>query len=398
MSLSLHYFLDTRGYDPAGECPVKLVISKHQRNAMLPTGIRIPRTAWDSRQQKVVGISRAKAYNGLLARLKTQAEDFLLPLLYRGDLASLEAVEIRDLLAEHLHGREDSTTLSEIWKEYTATISRENTRGVYRDAWKRIRGWESSLDTLPVRKVTDKWAHDLAEFLADNYAPNTQRITIACLSAVWRASSKTEGNPFSEVRVGNISTRKRDLTTEQMRDLWNYAPADPAQEEAVQFFKASFLLLGINPADLLRLAPADIFNGRVEYDRAKTGKHYSVKVQPELLPLLKAHGGKGRVWYAGRDSAGYLRECNRQLKKVAKALHLPPLSMYWARHSVASLLIEQGESVEIVAQALGHTYASPVTATYIHMRQHKTDEAFRKLLDALLNEKCPDPHGQEHLR
>lgn len=52
-----------------------------------------------------------------------------------------------------------------------------------------------------------------------------------------------------------------------------------------------FYLIGINLEDLLFLTKDNLMNGRIEYYRHKTGKLFSIKVEPEAQSILDKYKG-----------------------------------------------------------------------------------------------------------
>lgn len=351
---------------------------------MLATGIELLPEQWDAAAQKVVRHPRAKAYNGHISRLKAQAEDFILPQLYSGKMAAMTAVEIKDLFAAHLLGeRRQQRTLADVVGAFFGNERTRSTAASHRSAWTRICRVRPDAATLPVSRVTPAWAADLdAALQADGMGANTRRVTIGMLSGAWH-SAGLEGNPF-RVKIPHPLTAKRDLTLEQLRKLWRAVPRDRAEADALAFFKCSFLMRAANPADILRLTPADIVNGRIYYTRAKTSKPYSVKVEPELAALLEGRGDASHLWHAHIPT--YTQYVNKALKRVAAREGLPPaLSMYWARHTLSSLLFEHGEPMDIISAVLGHSLGgAKVTATYVDVKLYQVDKAFRHLLDVVL--------------
>lgn len=53
-----------------------------------------------------------------------------------------------------------------------------------------------------------------------------------------------------------------------------------------------FYLIGINTKDLFSLTSKNAVNGRIEYRRAKTGRWYSIKLEPEAMVLIERYKGK----------------------------------------------------------------------------------------------------------
>ncbi len=80
---------------------------------------------------------------------------------------------------------------------------------------------------------------------------------------------------------------------------------------------------------------------------------------------------------------GPVEVVNKKGKKIFKPL-FPNLSIYWARHSWASVAAELGVADEVISQALGHSTTNPTTAIYINRNRDKIDEANRKVIDAII--------------
>lgn len=388
--LSFHFYLDTRRLTPDSLCPLKFVISKGQRNGMMSTGITLLPSQWDSQSQKVIKHPRAKALNSHISRLKAQAEDFLVPQLYAGKLAAKSAVEIKDMFCEFINGVQVSNelTLGTIVSNYLASEKSYRTRATNESSWRRVLSYDPGAVDLRVSKVTASWVESFDRWMQDKgYKQNTRLASLAVLKSSWHlAGEKVSGNPFATTHIRQPMTAKRDLTMPQLRTLWLSSPETPYEAEALSFFKFSFLTRAANPTDLLALTPDCIKNGRIYYTRSKTSKEYSVKIEPELQALLDDHSGKDSLWHITLQPDTYKRVVNANLQKLATRIGLPTgVTMYWARHTLASLLYEQGASMEVVSASLGHSYGSRVTLTYIDIRMSEVDKQFRMLLDKLLH-------------
>lgn len=166
-------------------------------------------------------------------------------------------------------------------------------------------------------------------------------------------------------------------------------------------FMLLFYLCGINAVDLFRLT--EIHNSRIEYRRAKTGRLYSIKVEPEAMEIIEKYRGKTYLLdvldkYA--DYKNFLHRLDRNLKLIGSVKMVssgkasgpmkkeytglfPKLSTYWARHTWATVAAELDIPKETIAAALGHEIGSSVTSIYIDFNQKKIDAANRKILDFL---------------
>lgn len=161
-----------------------------------------------------------------------------------------------------------------------------------------------------------------------------------------------------------------------------------------------FYLIGINAADMFSLTEANIMDGRIVYHRAKTGKLYSIKIEPEAEEIINKYRGKkfllfpcdtrsSHLIYLHRmnialSNIGPLERKGRSDKKKRHPL-FPGLSSYWARHTWATIAAELDVPKETISAALGHNIGSDVTSIYIEFNRAKIDEANRKVIDYIKN-------------
>ena len=388
--IDLHYYLDRRACADGAPAPLKLVICKRGQSAQLKTGISLRPSEWDARRQAVVEHPRKRALNGDLARLRTSVEDWLRPQIYSGALADLTATQIKRLVDEFLNGRASSVLLRDIYDAYASTKT-GGTAVVYRTMWRGFEKVCSEAGTIRADSVTRSWASGLADRLRTLYAENTVASILRCLKAAWNAARKAgtvTGEPFNGVSTTPVQTRKRDLTLEQMRALWRMEPRTEREGLALDLFRLSFCLRAMNPADLCTISDEQIYNGRLYYKRQKTGKAYSVKIEPEAAELLARHRNGGRYLRARfPDTNNLLHFSNFQLHGIGRRIGVPDLSMYWARHTLASLLFAQGFGMDTVSAVLGHSLGGArVTSTYVDIRERMVDDAMRAVLDLLEKE------------
>ena len=146
-------------------------------------------------------------------------------------------------------------------------------------------------------------------------------------------------------------------------------------------FLLSFYLIGINLADLLELPKDCIVNGRLQYKRAKTGKNYSILVQPEAQAILDKYPGKTHLVSFVEKVKGFRQNCNALLNTLE-----PGLTWYWARYSWANYAVDLDIPKDIISEALGHKHGSTVTGVYIRYSLDRVDAANRKVLDYFAGE------------
>ena len=190
---------------------------------------------------------------------------------------------------------------------------------------------------------------------------------------------------------------KRALTTEQVRAIFALPYSGVLirgrqcrRDLALDCFKLSFCLLGMNSADLYNATDYD--GEYITYCRTKTRDRRNdnakmvVRVHPVIKSLVeKYHGQKYVFNFAERfSSMGDLnRSINIGLKDIGKELGIENLQYYAARHSMASIAAnEAGIDRWTVNLMLNHTDQSMrVTDLYIKRDFTPINEANFKLLE-----------------
>lgn len=257
-----------------------------------------------------------------------------------------------------------------------------------------------SVDELAFEDVTLKWLNDFDDWLLKSgAAKNTRCIHFKNIRTVFNRAIDdeiTEKYPFRRFKIRGEATRKRSLTVEELRKLFTME-VEPWQEFYRDMFKLIFMLCGINVVDLYNLKGISS-EGRIEYQRAKTKRLYSVKVEPEAFEIIERYRGKSNLlspadrWGDHRDFTRWLNSALKKLGtweiigrggKIKRNPFWPEISSYWARHSWATVAYELDIPKDVIAQALGHG-KSDVTEVYIRRDQRKVDDANRRVLDWIL--------------
>ncbi len=173
-------------------------------------------------------------------------------------------------------------------------------------------------------------------------------------------------------------------------------------------FLLSFYLIGINMVDLAGLSKNNIVDGRIEYRRAKIGKFYSIKIEPETQAILDRYKGKKHLLapFDNYDNyKDYTAHLNAALRKIGPVnlvggksqyhkKHLPimqplesTITSYWARYSWATYAVDLDIPKDTISEALSHKYGSNITGVYIKFCRDKIDAANWKVIDYVLNGK-----------
>ena len=256
---------------------------------------------------------------------------------------------------------------------------------------------------LPFSQITRKWLEVFASNLhAEGKSQNTISIHLRNIRVVYNYA--IQGNlisrdlyPFFDYKIKSVKTRKRSLDVESIRKIRDVELTKPWMVRARDLFMLSFYLNGINFKDLSLAKHDQIYQGRLNFNRAKTGRSYSIKIFPEAQEIIDRYQGKKYLLRMIEDKEKRVRKkvrsgafykditdyTNELLKIVAGEAKVPvPLSTYYARHSLASIARNIGISRDDIRAILGHGQDT-VTDIYIDLDQERIDEAMRKVLDEL---------------
>lgn len=193
-------------------------------------------------------------------------------------------------------------------------------------------------------------------------------------------------SPFAKIKVPKAPlTKKRALTIEQIQqiiDLPYKLRSGCEPEEYCRFnlakdmFILSFALIGMNSVDLYNCT--DYKDGFITYQRTKTKNRrqdkaeITIEVQPQIAPLFEKYRDKSgeRVFdfhHHYSTAVGFNSNINKLLKTIGAELEIDDLEFYAARHSWATIALNDVEANKyVVHTALNHIdEAMRVTDIYI---------------------------------
>lgn len=205
--------------------------------------------------------------------------------------------------------------------------------------------------------------------------------------------------PRQPFKAGTIppqpTTSHRALTIDQLRRVWGVSPRTSRGRLALDVFRLSFALVGINTADLYLLPKGCVRGGVLTYRRAKTDSRRAdraemvLRVEPEAAAVIDGRkGAKRLLGFADRyaDFRSFNKAVNVGLKEVGLLAGVSGLTSYHARHTWATLARNAaGIDFETVHEALNHARrgADRVTDIYVERDWSRVWEANRKVLDLL---------------
>lgn len=338
--------------------------------------------------------------------MRQKVDAVIINLMRDGLLKDMSATDIRDAVIAELDPdkkkqKEDETLFLTRFLKFVEP-KKESTKETYMHTLGRIRAFiGDAVEKLHFEDITLDWLHSFNTFMAKTSpSVNARNVHFRNLRAVFNNAIENEITthyPFRKFKIKAVETAKRSLTVEELRRLFFF----PCEEHAVKYldmFRLSFYLMGVNMIDLANLT--EMKNGRLDFNRSKTGHLYSMKVEPEAMALFEKHKGSGHLLFIldhWTNDEFFRRKMNKELQKIGP-MHkkpgrggkkeyeplFPTLTSYWARHSWATIASSIDIPNEVIAEALGHEYGNRITNIYIRFDIKKVDIANRKVLDWVL--------------
>ena len=406
-------FLDTRRVKKDGTFPVRLKVGGSSK-LWLATGICVKPDDWDPDEGKVTG-KNARNLNIELTSFANMVKTRLVVLMETGQWKTLSGAQQKALLTDP-EGYEmqqaqqaSEVSLGSFFERVITTKKSPRTQEVYQSTLKKLKEYCDPY-AVSFDDITKMWVKSFEASLSD-LAPNSINIHLRNLRNVINCAIDeeiTDRYPFRRYDMPKEATRKRSLDVDKFRRLLAVPNLKPGQQEYRDMFLLIFLLMGINMVDLASLTQDNIRDGRLEYRRSKTGKLYSIKIEPEAAAILKKYKGRDHLLaFADRyaNHKDYAKRMNDGLKRIGEwrprplkdrhrgvsAMEMvpiePDLSSYWARHTWGTYAAELDIPYDTISEALGHEHTgSDTTLIYIKFRADKIDEANRRVIDYLMEQ------------
>lgn len=404
---NLKLYLDSRRLKTDGTALLKISVSHLRQVRYVSLGLSIRPEMWDSERDRVSDKHPSRLrLNNAIARMILRAEDAYLSVVSSGVAFGLPELHRAVAAAVQPEPEEkpkeksslEPALLVPVFRKFAAT-KKESTRLTYERTLAHINAYTEG---APLRfdDVSRSWLLGFDAAMAKTSpSPNSRAIHMRNLRAVFNFAideGLTTNYPFRRFHIKTVKTAKRSLSVEELRTLFS-AETDPWQEPYLDFFRLSFMLVGINPIDLLHLTPSSLHADRVEFNRSKTSRLYSLRLEPEARALVEKYRGAGHLLSFMDSRLDYLlfvRQCNHALKSIGCRCRkgqpregtalFPDLTTYWARHSWATVARSIGVSIDDIALSLGHGDGHDLTHIYLREDVSKVDEANRRVLDWVL--------------
>ena len=218
--------------------------------------------------------------------------------------------------------------------------------------------------------------------------------------------------PFKKYKIEQPETKAKEncLSVEQLRMFINSKPITDTKRITLRasiakdVFKLMFYLIGPNSKDLFFLS--NPVKGRLRFDRFKTDRPYSIKLESEAIEIIENYKGKNTLLNFTDRYSDYLyfqKYLNNGLRDICISMHdqfesnktpeekakrtkldFPKkITSNWARHTWATIARNDCEiNKDDIALCLGHEDKdNVVTDMYIKYDYSIIDRCNRKVID-----------------
>lgn len=399
------FFLDKR--TARDLFPLKMKINHgHGKSAYISMDVKLTEDQWDGKQ--IVNHGKAGTLNDYLCAKKNNAEGIITRLQVAGMLDETSVTDLKKIIENNgVKPIEEDSRAGAFLRMFLSCMQSKNkpsTRLSYETTINSMKRFDPLLDMKSFEDIDLRYLQSYDRWMTEQgIRQNSRNVYFRNIRTVFNRAiddEMTTAYPFRKFKMKKQATKKRSLTIDELRMLRDY-PVEDWQKKYVDLFFLMFYLIGINAADLLPAKRRQVRNGRLEYERAKTYKQYSIRIEPEAQRLIDKYKGKDYLLRFCDEHSDYkyiLQRMSRVLKTIGpyevkgrggKHHHnpiFPELSQYWCRHTWATIAAELDIPKETIAAALGHDMGNTTTAIYINFNQKKVDDANRRVID-FLNEK-----------
>lgn len=250
------------------------------------------------------------------------------------------------------------------------------------------------IDTIKIRK----WQNELLSYRDDDGKPFSQTY----LKTVNNQMSALMNYAVSHYRLASNPCRTAGSIGKSKADEMNIWTQEQYEQFSAAIQKSSVKLAfdilfytGMRSGELLALTPADILptkrininknytkiKGEELFLEPKTPKSKRCISIPDFLyddiqaymAKLYEPGSGDRIFYFTKSAL------DKEIKRIAEKIGLPPIRVHDLRHSHASMLIEMGFSPLEIADRLGHESVKTTLDTYSHLYPDKDQQLADKL-------------------
>lgn len=282
-------------------------------------------------------------------------------------------------IAQKRKEEEPVPTFADLWQAYLE--AKPGLKGIVTDANRFEKHLAPAFGSLEADKLTASKVDNFRLKMSTTHKPATVRNTLELLRRIHNFGIKKqlcEPLPFKIELPKVDNTKTEDLTTEQLRRLWQAIEEEPNIQTANLMRLA--LLTGMRRGELFRLEwdHIDAERGFIRLVTPKGGVESKIPLSPDAYDVLASHPRYSDSPYVFPGRGGRQRvDITKQVNRVKERAGLPKdfRALHGLRHAYASTLASSGKVDMYTLQKL-LTHKSPsMTQRYAHLRDDALKQA-----------------------
>lgn len=332
-------------------------------------------------------INRRKAKT-FYARFKVNGKAYLRKIGEEPQINAKTASQLRYEMIDSIKGGEkiQGETFEDLFKKYIAlrspTLSKSweyNMTKAYNKHLKDIIG-EATPDTIELELVQGK----INDMLSKGYAVSTVKQLKDCLGGMYSHVIKTHENAARHLNLPKFDNKVYfNISESEARNLYKAITEYEILMWRVYF---SFLLHGRRRGEvsLLTWDKIDVDNGTYEVDAKnnKTGKRINAPMLPFLTDMLNEYNGEGYVFKGRYGDVVSKSGIDYHWTRIKERAGLPKMRLHDLRHLMGYIAVNNGFSLEEIAQVLGHDSIA-TTKRYSNMSMNTAKRTLEGIHDKL---------------
>ena len=406
MNTYLTLLLDGRRIKKDGTFPIIIRLTHLRKTTSIATGFSVEQKDWNERKSQIknnyTGVSSVNHLNTLLLKELARANEIINKLFDRGELYYLSIYEIKQKIIRKTN-YESFFEFGQSLVDDLMKAERIGTARTYLFTLSRVKKFNNGKDLKFNQLNFDFLKRFERNHLSKGNSLNGLSTYTRSIRAIYNKAIRAgiidnEVSPFYRYQIKKTPTAKRaldiiyikkilELNLDRDTNIFNYR----------NYFLLSYMLCGMSFVDMAHLKFKNIVDGRIEFDRKKTGRNHNIKITGQIKEILKIYlEGKSdndfifpiitrkQPELAYKDIEWARGRYNKGLKVIANLCGIEQrLTSYVSRHSFATQAMLKNIPLEAISAMMGH---SKLNTTQIYLKSlpnNILDDYNEKLIAAL---------------
>lgn len=355
------------------EGSIEIEIKFHSKRKWISTGVKVIPSHWDNEYSKIVGRIDSQNLNMRIYHKFSQIEKYINQLILDDQPFSWNDF---NLFLENKTAAKNFLGFVERMVNNRNDIG-EGTRKNHQKFHRALVEFNSILNFEDITKANilkyDAWLHQRKKCKQSTIASYHKLMKIYVNEALRR--DLISKNPYDGIKIeSGKSTKRKFLTEDEIIKIEECKPTTKSLEKVKDLFIFQ-LYTGLSYTDLREINRNNIVNrnGKMVIldQRQKTGEDYYIVLLPQALKVLEKYDYSLPLMS--------LEQYNMRLKIIADTAKVDKnLTSHMARHTYATLCLNKGVKIEILAKMLGHADIR-TTQIYAKLVNSTVESAYEEL-------------------